>query len=132
VISLDEEIRALKRLRLEELRSEWRRRYGGPPALQSADLLRRMLAWRIQAAIHGDLDTETRRLIRQASTHPRTRLAPGTRIAREWKGVRHEVVVTAKGYDYGERTYRSLSEVARTITGARWNGLRFFGLRQSK
>ena len=54
---------------------------------------------------------------------------PGTRLTREWKGVSHEVEVIRDGYIHAGARYRSLSEVARTITGSRWNGPRFFGLR---
>jgi hypothetical protein len=59
-------------------------------------------------------------------------LTPGTRLAREWRGKRHEVEIMAVGVRYQDQSYRSLSEVARAITGTRWNGLRFFGLRQEQ
>ena len=128
---ITEEVRALTRLDLEGLRGEWRRLIGPPPALRSPELLRRMLGWKIQAAAFGGLDTETRRrLRRRASTRsPTAAPAPGTRLTREWKGVAHEVEVIADGYLHRGQRFRSLSEVARAITGARWNGPRFFGLR---
>jgi hypothetical protein len=131
VETINEEVRALTRLDLEGLRAEWRRRYGWPPVLRSPDLVRHMLAWRIQVAAFGGLDAETRRRLRQSSVPtPVSRgPTPGTRIAREWKGVTHEVEVVADGFSYAGRHFGSLSEVARTITGARWNGPRFFGLR---
>jgi Protein of unknown function (DUF2924) len=125
-----EEVRALARLDLEGLREAWRLRFGPPPALRSPDLLRRLLAWRIQAAALGGLDAETRRLLRQSGAPRGPSLCSGTRLAREWKGVRHEVEVTEHGFRYGEGDYDSLSEIARRITGSRWNGPRFFGLRQ--
>ena len=59
------------------------------------------------------------------------RLAPGERFVREWQGRRHEVEVLEKGFRYAGADYRSLSQVAREITGTRWNGLRFFGLREA-
>lgn len=115
---------------LGELRSEWERRYGAPPPLRSPDLLRRILAWRIQAGQCGGIDAATLRLLEGA--RPRDpRLAPGTVIAREWDGERHEVEVAEDGFIYAGRRWRSLSQVARAITGTHWNGPRFFGLRKA-
>jgi hypothetical protein len=96
--------------------------------------VRHMLAWRIQVAAFGGLDVETRRRLRRASAPTPLSPAPtpGTRIAREWKGVAHEVEVVADGFLYDGHRFTSLSEVARAITGARWNGPRFFGLRADK
>jgi len=125
------EVRALAALDLTGLRDEWRRRYGPPPRMRSKDLLARLLAWRIQAAAFGGLDAATIRLLNnEKSGPPPIRLEPGTRLAREWQGRRHEVEVLERGFRYRAATYGSLSEVARAITGTRWNGLRFFGLRE--
>lgn len=115
---------------LEELREGWERRYGAAPRLRSPDLLRRMLAWRIQAAAEGGLDRVTRKLLAGDAGTPETLLAEGTVITREWKGTRHEVEITGNGYLYSGARWKSLSEVARKITGTRWNGPRFFGLRE--
>lgn len=132
--AINEEVRALARLDLEGLRAEWRRRYGPPPRLRSPDLVRRMLAWRIQVAAFGGLDAETRRQLRRPSAARALAPAPtpGTRISREWQGVVHEVEVVAGGFVHDGRQFASLSEVARAITGSRWNGPRFFGLREPK
>ena len=129
--AINDEVRALERLDLEGLRTEWRRRYGAPPKLRSPDLLRRMLGWRIQAAAFGGLDAETRRRLRRPTAARPLTPAPtsGTRLTREWKGARHEVEVVVGGFIYDGRRFASLSEIARSITGARWNGPRFFGLR---
>jgi hypothetical protein len=113
---------------LVELRGVWAERYGDPPALRSADLLRRMLAWKIQVADNGGLDTELRRALRQREA-PAPTLPIGTRAAREWRGVRHEVEFVDGGVRHDGKVYESLSAVAREITGVRWNGPRFFGLR---
>ena len=127
------EVRALAALNLHGLREEWRRRYGAPPRMRSKELLALLLAWRIQADAFGGLDAATIRLIKnERSGPPPVRLAPGTRLAREWQGQRHEVEVVDSGFRHRDVTYRSLSEVARTITGTRWNGLRFFGLREAQ
>lgn len=125
------EVRALAALDLHGLRDEWRRRYGEPPKMRSTELLARLLAWKIQADAFGGLDAATIRLL-NAETLPPARpvLEPGTRLSREWQGRRHEVAVLESGFRYDGRDYRSLSQVAREITGTRWNGLRFFGLRE--
>ena len=107
----------------------WARRLAPPPRHRSADLLRRVLAWRIQADIYGGFDAATRRMIERDGP-VQIAPVPGMRLAREWAGARHEVVVIESGVVYEGVTYRSLSAVARHITGMHWNGPRFFGLRQ--
>lgn len=121
----------LERAGLHELRAEWEQRYGAAPRLRSPDLLRRILSWRIQAAAEGGLDRATRRMLAGSSAGAETLLAEGTVIAREWQGVRHEVEVADGCYLYRGERWKSLSEVARSITGTRWNGPRFFGLRDA-
>lgn len=117
---------------LTELRCEWQRRYGVPPKLRSPDLLRRILAWRIQVQDENGLDVTTRRLLRADRPTPELRLQPGTLVSREWKGREHQVEVSEDGFLYAGREWKSLSEVAREITGTRWNGPRFFGLRAAE
>lgn len=125
------EVRALAALDLRGLRDEWRHRYGDPPKMRSRELLARLLAWRIQADAFGGLDATTIRLLKSEQLPPpRPSLAPGTRLTRDWQGRRHDVDVLEKGFRYSGADYRSLSQVARVITGTRWNGLRFFGLRE--
>ena len=125
---------ALEGLTLEDLRARWRERYGAPPALRSAEILGLMLAWRIQAEREGGLDTDLRRALRRplvatAVDQPR----PGARLTREWEGIPREVVVMEDGgFLYLGQRYNSLSQIARVITGSRWNGPRFFGLRAAK
>ena len=114
---------------LAGLRAEWQGRYGPPPKHRAADLLRRVLAWRIQAEAFGDLDAETRRILSKKQNVLRPSAQPGMRLAREWAGRRYEVVVIESGVVFEGQTFGSLSEVARHITGRRWNGPRFFGLR---
>jgi hypothetical protein len=127
-----EEVRALAGLNLEELRMEWRLRYGPPPKLRSSDLLAHLLAWRIQSEVFGGLDLETKRALRApaiASTAPS--LKPGMRLEREWKGIKHTVEVVDGGFRWDGQIYASLSKAARAITGVKWNGPRFFGLREN-
>jgi hypothetical protein len=125
-------IRMLDRMPLNVLRAEWERRYGAAPKLRSPDLLRLLLAWRIQTEVYGGLDAATRRALRASGT-PRGALdlRPGSRLVKEWRGRRYEVEVLPEGFSYDGETYRSLSEAARAITGVRWNGPRFFGLRDA-
>jgi len=126
-----EEARALVALDLEGLRAEWRRRYGAAPALRSSDLLRHILAWKIQADRLGGLNASLKRALKGTGSSGTKieRLGEGALISREWQGRRYDVKATAQGYVYEGRQYRSLSPIAREITGARWNGPRFFGLR---
>ena len=126
---LDVDVRALEGASLGELRAVWRSRWGVPPKLRSVRLLRSIIGWRVQAETLGGLDDETRRRLR-SSAMPRIANPPaGTRLTREYRGVLHQVEIGETGVSYGGREFRSLSEVARLITGVRWNGPRFFGLR---
>ena len=125
------EIRGLERLDLHQLRDEWRRRFGPVAPFRSAELLRLMLAWRIQATMLGGLDVDTRKVLaRSGAVEPEGRqLGVGATLRREWQGVEVIVRVTDKGFDWNGRTFRSLSAAATAIAGSKWNGPRFFGLR---
>lgn len=126
-------LQRLETATLEELREEWRcQKFGEVPRLRSPDLLRRIIGWRIQSAAHGGLDRRTQRILAGRDGGREQRLRPGTVLVREWMGQRYEVHVTAGGYVWSGRTFDSLSAVARAITGTRWNGPRFFGLREAK
>jgi hypothetical protein len=142
--ALDSEIARLRSLDLGELRARWhtvfRRR--APPHLPR-HLLFRILAYRHQADRLGDLDADTRRRLDRLGsgspesmdrlvadlTRARTELRPGTLLTREWNGHMQRVMVLPDGFVWNGKTYRSLSKVAFAITGSRWNGPRFFGLR---
>lgn len=120
----------LETMPLEPLREEWRRRWGPPPAMRSVRLVRHLIAWRIQSARHGGLTADDRRRLKATSSPTLQTLPHGSRVAREYRGVVHEVIAERQGSRYREHDYRSLSAIAREITGVRWNGPRFFGLRQ--
>jgi hypothetical protein len=125
-----EQARGLAALGREALSELWLQRYAQATSLGSKPFLRHQLAWRIQAEALGGLDEATLQTLTQrakAERGPKLRL--GSRLAREWKGERVEVEVVEGGFRYGAQTYASLSQVARIITGVRWNGPRFFGLR---
>ncbi|MGN6594677.1 DUF2924 domain-containing protein [Sphingopyxis terrae] len=129
--SVTRAVAAITSMSLAELRCEWERRYGAAPRHRSADLLRRVLAWRVQADVYGGLDAATKKLLAREDLPLRVVPPPGMRLAREWAGRTHEVVMVESGVVYEGKTWGSLSEIARHITGMRWNGPRFFGLRQA-
>lgn len=124
------ELTALVGMSLAELRIFWAERCGAPPTHRGPEILRRVLAWRIQAEAFSGLDTATIRLLNNERAPLMVAEQPGTRLARDYAGRRHEVVVVEDGVVYDGSRYGSLSEVARVITGQRWNGPRFFGLRR--
>ena len=140
--ALDVEIARLRDLDVSELRNRWhtvfRRR---PPPHLAHRVLFRVLAYRIQADRLGDLDSESQRLLDRAPSpedsgqravdlSQRTvSLRPGTVLGREWNRRMYRVKVLADGYAWNGKTYPNLSKVAFAITGTRWNGPKFFGLR---
>jgi len=130
----------LAELPLGELRAEWARRYGAPAPALSGELLRLGIGYRLQEQRLGGIGRGTRTLLRQVEARagegavkpPPRRLTPGTRLVRDWHGVGHTVVVLADGFAYDGRQWKSLTAIARAITGAHWNGNRFFGLTGGK
>ncbi len=97
----------------------------------SQPFLRRFLAFEVQVRREGGLPKAVvMSLMKQPVPEQTPRLAPGGRLLREWNGVTHVVEVTADGYCWNGSTHRSLSAIARGITGARWSGPRFFGLKE--
>jgi hypothetical protein len=141
--ALEDEIARLRDLDLMGLHARWKGLTGrkAPPHLPK-HLLLRLLAYRLQADALGDLDKATTRFLEQLAAGGRKASAPvplpasrsvrpGTLLRREWQGVLHQVTVADDGFSWNGATYRSLSEVARAITGTRWNGPRFFGLRDA-
>ena len=126
---LNAQVCAIECMPLSELRDYWRSRWGAPPKLRSVALLRMIICWRVQADAEGGLDRRAKVKLRQTSM-PRTPAPPvGTRLTREYRGTIHSVDVGDGVFSYAGRNFGSLSEVARKITGTRWNGPRFFGLR---
>lgn len=125
-------VETLDNLGIEELRSIWQKYYGSPPRLRSPELFRLMLAWRIQASIDGGLGPLTRKQLTRAPV-PKAEglsLGIGAKLGRIWKGQKVEVEVTENGFSYDGEIYHSLSAAATAIAGTRWNGPRFFGLRE--
>jgi len=134
------QIKDLAALDLEPLRAEWRRRWGDPPSLRSRELLARAFAHKLQAEAFGDLPAAIQRRTselakqfiadRGFTPQAATALLPGSSLIREWQGKRHEVAVVADGFVYQGQKFGSLSKVAHFITGTKWNGPAFFGLKR--
>jgi hypothetical protein len=138
---LDVHLAEIAGLDLPSLQASWEALFGqAPPKGLSRRLLELATAYGSQAKIHGGLTPAAQRKLLQAGRaspdmaagaprqNRRSALSPGSRLVREWQGRCHTVEATEGGFLYAGRRYRSLSEVARTITGARWSGPRFFGL----
>ena len=133
---------ALKTADIADLKRQWRELCGTEPPPYNRKFLESRLAYRIQELAYGGLKPETLarlealgeqldggsvvlRRIRAGEDRP----IAGTRLVREWQGVQHTVTVLPDGFEYEGRPYRSLSAIARAITGTRWNGWTFFGLK---
>jgi hypothetical protein len=133
VANLNEELAALATLSSAQLRARWQAVTSTVAPRVSPSILRLALGYELQAAVHGGLSRLTQQKLAQlaaAKTSTRTAQA-GMRLVREWNGLVHVVVI---GEDdvirWNEREWRSLSEVARAITGTRWSGPAFFGLKR--
>jgi hypothetical protein len=144
--TLADEIAGLPTLTREQLRVKWRTtlKQPAPPHLRK-QLLVPLLAYKLQEQAYGGLKPHVRRRLRELAVRfaadPRqdapklagpARIKPGTRLIREWQGESHHVTVSESGFEYRGRGYASLSEIARSITGTRWSGPLFFGLRRSE
>ena len=136
-----DQLRALEQMPLLEVRTEWRRLVGTEPPRLSRDLLVRALAYRVQERAFGGLSRASLRQLKvvdgsgeagPSAPAPTPSLRPGARLVREWHGRSHVVSVTETGFDYAGASYRSLTEIAKLITGAHWSGPRFFGLTDRK
>jgi hypothetical protein len=141
-LELSQRLEALRHLSPDELRKEWRRLYRSQAPRLSRDLLVRAIAYRIQELRYGGLSKATSRKLTalmqawgsgtETGTEGAQRIRAGARLVREWSGRTHTVKVEEDGFTYAGRNYRSLTAIAREITGARWSGPRFFGLAEKK
>ena len=138
--STDKRLDELLELSSEELVRLWTAQFGVAPRFRvRRDFMIRCLAYRMQEEEHGALAPATRKRLRQLAsrllTTPSALLVdvpiakPGTRLVRQWRGEAHSVTVADKGYLYRGKRYASLSIIARQITGTRWSGPAFFGLK---
>ena len=137
------QLAALRKMSVVELKQRWETLFGTPAPNNSRSYLEVRLGNRIQELMLGGLSRDTRRVLdllvkelegknsrRAIMTDPR-KPVPGTRLLREWDGAEHSVTVLRDGFDWQGRKFKSLSAVARAITGTQWNGYRFFGLREA-
>ena len=140
--AVEAELQQLPTTPIAGLRKRYRKLFRTePPKAFGPDLLRRSVAHRIQEKAYGGLSGPTRRLLDQllkaAMAKPNGRLElprrikPGSELVRTWKGKTYRVMVMADGFAHDGKTFASLSEIASNITGTRWNGPRFFGLRSA-
>jgi hypothetical protein len=137
------QLTALRKMSVVELKQRWEALFGTPAPNNSRSYLEVRLGNRIQELMLGGLSRDTRRVLdllvkelegkntrKAIMTDPRKPI-PGTRLLREWDGAEHSVTVLRDGFDWQGRKFKSLSAVARAITGTQWNGYRFFGLREA-
>jgi hypothetical protein len=132
---------ALQTAPIDELKQQWRALFGKEPPAFNRAYLQSRLAYRVQELAYGGLKPETRTRLEALGEQldggnvvlrrirADSRPLPGTRLVREWQGVEHVVTVRPDDFEYEGRPYRSLSAIARHITGTRWNGWTFFGLK---
>ncbi len=139
--TLTREIAALAGVSRADLASRWRVLYDTePPRRISRELLRRAIAYRLQELALGGLKPATHRLLARVAADALARrpialssapaLTPGTVLLRNWHGTEHQVIVREHGVEFQGRQYKSLSQVAGRITGSKWSGPLFFGLKQ--
>jgi Protein of unknown function (DUF2924) len=137
------QLAALKTAPIGDLRQKWRELFEREPPLYNRRYLESRLAYRIQELAFGGLKPETIERLEALADELEgrggrrrraieSRPIAGTRLIREWQGVEHCVTVRNEDFEYQGRPYKSLSAIARTITGTRWNGLVFFGLKNQR
>ncbi len=130
--SIDE----LELLPMSRLKQIYTRLNGTPPPFRPGrSFLCGNIAWMLQVIESGaDPASVRKKLVKLAERHSgpkKSRYLPGTRLIREWHGVTHEVIIEEKGYRWQRKHYRSLTQIALEITGTKWSGPRFFGLKDS-
>jgi hypothetical protein len=137
ISALQAQLAALAHMTQAQLKAEWLRVYKAPAPALTADLLARGIAWKLQERALGGLTPatlrEVARIAKQSTGSASAnvtagRIKPGTRLVRDWGRSSHHVTVLDRGYLYRDRQYRSLSQIARDITGSHISGPRFFGL----
>lgn len=139
---LSRDVEALGRMSPAELRSAWRETFKQAAPQLSPDLLARAIAYRLQERQHGGLPPPvrlelarlTRLVARTGECQPANHISlkPGTRLVREWNGRALNVLVCDEGFELDGRHYASLTQIAHDVTGTRWSGPRFFGLKSRK
>ena len=140
--ALEQQLAELPGMSPAQLRAKWRECWRKPAPDIGPDLLRRGIAWKLQARIHGDLPGHIKRELERAAdrlrrgeelvSSSRPSLKPGTRLVQSWNGKVHHVFVLDDGFEYDGRRFSSLTQIATAITGTHWSGPSFFGLKKRK
>jgi len=132
---------AMQAMSVNDLKDMWASLFSSAAPNNSRPFLEVRIANRIQELTYGGLSRETRRtldmladevegkIVRKSMADDARNPMPGTKLLREWNGIEHTVTMLSDGYEWNARKYKSLSAVAKAITGTNWNGFRFFGLR---
>lgn len=129
--ALRDKLGRLETMSPAELRVEWPKVWGSVAPRWSADLLRLGIAYKLQERVFGGLKTSTLRELRRAAGNAANpKLRPGTQLVRSWHGRTVSVLVTGEGFTFEDRSYASLSAIAKEVTGTGWSGPRFFGLKE--
>src|SRR5712671_1072902 len=140
--TLEAEIARLPDLGHEDLRKRWKLLFGRPaPKSLRRKLMARAVAYQMQVAVYGGLSAATKRRLREIasaiSNGDRTgvfsgaQIKPGTQLIRQWQNTTQTVMVLDEGFALDGRTYKSLSAIAKAITGTNWNGYAFFGIKRA-
>jgi hypothetical protein len=127
---LVEQLAALSTMSTVELPAEWERVHRAPAPKLPPDLLRISVAYRLQERALGGLSRASASALRRGGAGA-PQMKPGTRLVRSWNGRSIAVLVVEEGFEFEDRRYRSLTAIAREVTGAGWSGPRFFGLTDS-
>ena len=140
--TLEQQLAELAGMSPAQLRARWRECWRKPAPDIGPDLLRRGIAWKLQARVHGDLPGHIKRELERAAdrlrrgeelvSSSRPSLKPGTRLVQSWNGKVHHVLVLDDGFEYDGRRFSSLTQIATAITGTHWSGPSFFGLKKRK
>jgi hypothetical protein len=139
--AFEAEIRRLPDLGLDDLRARWKALFGNPaPQSLRRKFLARAVAYRMQVEAYGGLSSSTRKRLQAIAAGVRqgnadvagiaTTIRPGAQMLRQWKDQTHTVTALSDGFEWNGRTYKSLSAIAKEITGTNWNGYVFFGIKR--
>ena len=135
------QVMALQNMKSAELEAMWNKYFDHPPEVASRQHMTAKIAYKIQELVYGGVDSETEEKIKACAKKIQTPLDPkkkarkfspmiGTKITKEYHGKMHEVLVVKDGFAYNNEIYNSLSAIATKISGTRWNGLKFFGVKK--
>ena len=140
--NLAAEVARILKMNNTELHSTWKKLLGKEAPPWNTKILRQRLAWEVQALVLGGFSEDAKKMLRRARRvvgrnrkipQPKTcQLPPGTRLVREYRDEAHVVVATSDGFEYRGKIYQSLTRISEVITGTRWNGPAFFGLRNKQ